>query len=164
MNQDTCLRSQNARQPVGVTVDALWLPSRQMFAFRLFGLVCRYGSGGNPNYTNDYLGPLSNCTDFSGSLPGLAENLVYDFNNSQHIFSRKPLFITSTALLPLPLPDSSWYSSSVLLLEFIMQQTLALVGRQQSVASVNTQQYLTPSVQQQSSSAFCQRQLHFNMA
>lgn len=47
-----------------------------------------YGSGGNPDYTNDYLGPLSNCTDFSGSMPGLAENLVYEFNNTNQTFSR----------------------------------------------------------------------------
>ena len=79
-------------------------------------MVCRYGSGGNPDYTNDYLGPLSNCTDFSGSMPGLAENLIYDFNNTDQTFGRKPLFITSTGLLPLPLSDSSCHSSSFVLL------------------------------------------------
>ena len=62
-------------------------------------LVPRYGSGGNPDYTNDYLGPLSNCTDFSGSMPGLAENLVYEFNNTNQTFSRKSLIITIAEMM-----------------------------------------------------------------
>lgn len=62
-------------------------------------LVHRYGSGGNPDYTNDYLGPLSNCTDFSGSMPGLAENLVYEFNNTNQTFSRESLFFTIAEMM-----------------------------------------------------------------
>lgn len=104
-------------KPQGSLLLLLQIPYGCLFGTELVGLVCRYGSGGNPDYTNDYLGPLSNCTDFSGSMPGLAENLVYDFNNSDQTFSRKPLFIISTALLPLPSTDSSLYSSSLLLLQ-----------------------------------------------
>ena len=56
--------------------------------------VCRYGAGYNPNYSNDYLGPLSNCTDFAGSMPGLAEDLVYTFNNTNQTFRSAPFFAT----------------------------------------------------------------------
>ena len=47
---------------------------------------CRYGSFGQAGYTDPYLGPLSNCTAFSGSLPAIAENLIYNFNNRQQTF------------------------------------------------------------------------------
>ena len=59
----------------------------------------RYGSYGKPNYTDDYLGPLSNCTGFSGSMPGLAENLIYEYNNTNQTFGRKPFLMQTTSLL-----------------------------------------------------------------
>ena len=49
-------------------------------------MLCRYGSFGLPQAPASYIGPVSNCTDFAGPLPELAQNLVYNFNNSGQTF------------------------------------------------------------------------------
>ncbi|KAL0052691.1 hypothetical protein WJX82_006304 [Trebouxia sp. C0006] len=46
----------------------------------------KYGSFGLPQAPASYIGPVSNCTDFAGPLPELAQNLVYNFNNSGQTF------------------------------------------------------------------------------
>lgn len=51
---------------------------------------CRYGTFGVPQPEGgSYLGPETNCTAFSGEMPGIANGLVFDFNNSGQTFRSK---------------------------------------------------------------------------
>ncbi len=62
-------------------------------------MLCRYGSFGLPQPPTSYIGPLSNCTDFTGPLPELAQNLVYNFNNSGQTFRSMCCIRMSVCLL-----------------------------------------------------------------
>ena len=62
-------------------------------------MLCRYGSFGLPQPPTSYVGPLSNCTDFTGPLPELAQNLVYNFNNSGQTFRSMRCIRMSVCLL-----------------------------------------------------------------
>lgn len=60
--------------------------SQHVTACQAVLLACSYGAQEEPVPAGTYIGPETNCTAFAGDMPGLANGLVYDFNNSGQTF------------------------------------------------------------------------------